>query len=185
MHAFHHHNDEELFSLIATADGLAAFRTLYERYRVRLFSYCLHVLANRDDADDAFQECWLHLHSKARDGAANVENVRSYLFRAAHNACLMHVRKNHRQMVSIDDVELPQLNGDPSRQLELQELIQLGLSTLDPSAREAFVLHEVEGFSYEEMSDLLGESVNALRNKVWRARQQIRTILTPYIGESR
>ena len=185
MSSLQHHTDEELFSLISTEGGLPAFALLYQRFSVRLFNYCLQVLSNKDDADDAFQECWVKVHDRAKAGDTRVQNVRSYLFRAAHNACLMHVRKNRRSTISIEDIELTHLQVEPFKQLELTELIQLGISTLEPSAREAFVLHEVEGFSYTDMADLTGESVHALRNKVWRARNQIRMILIPYIGDSR
>lgn len=185
MPSQHQHTDEHLFAEVSEPNGLEAFRTLYERYKVRIYSYCLHILASRDDADDAFQECWVNVHDRARSGSARVDNVRSYLFRSARNACLMHLRKIRSNVTTEPVVEMPHLGYDPSRDLELQDLIQLGLSFLEPAAREAFILHDAEGFSYEEMAQLLGESVDTLRNRVWRARQQLRTILTPYIGESR
>jgi RNA polymerase sigma-70 factor, ECF subfamily len=175
-------SDEELFRELMLPTGSAAFSTLYERYGPRMYNYCVHFLSSRDDADDAFQEAWLAIHQKGIQGTV-VHNVRSYLFKVAHNSCLMHLRHRRSNVVSIEDVEVPSLTSGHDKQVELQELLQLALSTLEPTYREAFLLHEVEGFSYDEMEQLTGDTINALRNKVWRARTQIRTILAPFVGE--
>jgi len=182
--AHHSISDEELFRELTTPSAATAFQSLYERYGQRVYNYCVHFLSSRDDADDAFQEAWLAFHQKGAQGT-EVQNVRSYLFKVAHNACLMHLRHWKSNSVNIEDVELPSMATGHDKQLELQELLQVALSTLEPTYREAFLLHEVEGFSYEEMVHLTGDTVNALRNKVWRARTQIRTILAPFVGEER
>lgn len=60
---------------------------------------------------------------------------------------------------------------------ELREAIEAALETLTPEQREAFVLKEVEGRTYEAISELLGVGVDALKMRVYRARDALRTQL--------
>ena len=66
---------------------------------------------------------------------------------------------------------------------EFLQLLTTALSTLPDKQREVFILREYQGFSYTEIAEIIDASVSSVKISVFRAKQKIRKILTPYITE--
>jgi RNA polymerase sigma-70 factor (ECF subfamily) len=62
-------------------------------------------------------------------------------------------------------------------------LIRSALELLDDSYREAFIMRFYEGLSYKEIAEITGDSVSSLKIRVMRAKDQVRSILSPYIND--
>ena len=65
----------------------------------------------------------------------------------------------------------------------VKAVLENALARLSETQRSLVMLKDYEGYSYEEMSSLTGQTVDTLRNRVWRAKEQIRRALRPYIQE--
>jgi RNA polymerase sigma-70 factor (ECF subfamily) len=175
--------DAALFTLLTSASSLQAFAELYERHNRRILHYCERLLGSVDDGADAFQETWIQFHQAGVSGSVVVDNVRGYLFTVARNACLMKLRSKRVQLIRLEDLAMePHCPTTSSPDNEVRDLLSKALEVLDHGSREAYILHDIEGFSYEEISAITNTSVHALRNKVWRARTHVRTYLAPHVG---
>lgn len=176
------YTDAALFALLMAKSNERekAFAELYSRYSQKVYLYCSKVMGNRQDANDLFQETWMKFHNAAVKAEVVVENVGGYLFRIARNLCLN--KKRSQQNIHVTFEEFYGSTHDTTyEQKEFNELLNRALDLLDVDYREAFVLHEIEGLPYDEISVITGDTVAALKNRVWRARKQIRQFLSPFL----
>jgi RNA polymerase sigma-70 factor (ECF subfamily) len=68
-------------------------------------------------------------------------------------------------------------------QQELLEIIARALELLDFEHREAFVLRQYHGMPYKDISELTGENISTIKNRVWRAKEKIKEILEPILED--
>lgn len=158
------------------------FGELYARYSRKVFLYCRKAMEQDHDARDAFQETWTQFHSAALRSDIVVQNVGGYLFRIARNVCLSKRRSLGTPVMTYDDIYADSNAGNSYEAKEINDLLRRALDVLEPEYREAYVLHELEGFPYEDISRITGETVAALRNRVWRARKHVREFLAPLLS---
>ena len=157
-----------------------AFTELYSRHSQRVYAYILRILGEQATSQDLLQETFVKFYNAAREDVV-VTNPRAFLIMIARNLCLNWKRDAHPG-VPIEGLELP-FNDETVERNELSRIVNLSLELLDFEPREALVLKYYQGYSYEEMSRLTGETVAALRNRVWRAKEAIRGTLKPYASE--
>ena len=143
--------------------------------------FAVRMLGSRDDADDALQSAFVRAYRKigeCRDPA----RFGAWLYQIVVNECrTLAFRRDRRERRLVrDDVGLEQhaVVSSEGAQFELEE-IQRVLVELPLEQREAFVLKYVEELSYEEMSELTGVGVSALKMRVNRASQRLRQLLDP------
>ncbi len=157
------------------------FNEIYRRYGQRIKVYAVRVLGSEDDGSDVFQETFVRFyHVALRE--RQIENIGGYLMRIARNNCLNH-KRNTKSTVTIDDFEIAVPHVPHYEREELLNLIALALEYLDFDYREAFVLRFYQDCSYEEIAQLTGASVTTVTNRIWRAKDKLKTILAPYLAE--
>ena len=160
----------------------AAFTELYQRYSHRIHAYCYRILSNTEDAEDAFQETFLRFHKALKAGSV-MTNVSGLIFTIARNLCINLKKKNTRWASdSIEDHTLSS-RDDAYDKKELLNLIKTSLELINPDYREAFVLREYNGFSYDEIARMLDISVPTAKIRVFRAKDKIRKVLEPYLKD--
>ena len=155
-----------------------AFAPIVARFRPEFGRYARHMLGNREDAEDALQETfvrafrWLgHCREPRRFGA--------WAFRILVNRC----RTARRKALGHDRRTAPEMmlehHGVPStaETAAWREEIDRALRQLPSDQREAFLLRHVEGYSYEEMTELTGAGLSALKMRVKRACDRLRSEL--------
>jgi len=156
------------------------YRLLVRRYQDTLFRHAERMVGDGDVAADLVQEALVTGYRKLRR-CRDPERVGGWLYRIAANRCRDHLRSPRRDRVSLDRApDLPSRRGDPEREAErgaLRERLEAALDALGPEKREAFLLKHLEGRSYEEMAELSGASVSALKMRVHRAREELRRSL--------
>lgn len=175
-------SDAELYTYLTRnkRESEMAFSELYARYSHRIYGYCMTMLGNPDEASDIFQDAFVKFFNSAKKGQ-QVTNVPGYLFRIARNLCLNH-RRDSKHTVEFDEFEF--LSWDASyEKSELINLLQTSIDLLDEDYREALILREIYGLSYAEIAGITEDTVPALRNRVWRAKDKLREILSPYLNE--
>ncbi len=177
------YSDSQLFDVLRRSSGAEseyAFGELYHRYNQRIYAYCLKVTGNSDEARDIFQETFVRFFKSAAH-ESSIENVGGFLMRIARNLCLNYNR-DKKETVAIEEFHLT-VHGHHYEQEELLTLIHTALEYLDFEYRDAFVMRQYHDMSYEEIADITGDSIPALKNRVWRAKEKIKQILSPYIAD--
>lgn len=175
--------DLELFQALAGDEPVAqaALTRLYRRYSQRIYTYCRKITADNQVAEDLLQETFVKLYDSGRQ-ARPVENVPAYLMTIARNLCLSHRARSHRQFVPVEDFHLVSRDM-PYEQKELLQLIQASLELLPDDYREAFVLREYNGLSYNEIAEVIGQSLDVVKVRIFRAKKRLREILAPYLED--
>jgi RNA polymerase sigma-70 factor (ECF subfamily) len=151
---------------------------LVARYRDRLGRYAIRMLGNHADAEDVLQDTFVRAYrSLAR---CEAERFGNWLFGILINRCRTYAaqRAKRQSIIVNDDFVVGEVaaaeTGDSG---EWQRTVAWALEQLPLEQREAFLLKHVEDLSYEEMQDVTGARVPALKMRVLRAREALRRIL--------
>ena len=167
------------------AGDTAAFGTLVTRYRAQFSRYAVRMLGTREDAEEALQDAFVRAYrSLAR--CDDPERFGSWLFRILANRCrTAGSRKGRREKTFVhDEVALLGASHDhPAEQVAWREEIHLALMRLEPEQREAFLLKHVEDLGYEEIAEITGVGVSALKMRVKRACERLRVLLQEVQGD--
>jgi RNA polymerase sigma-70 factor, ECF subfamily len=171
------------------AGDMQAFKYVYNKYRERIFSYCLYVTGNKVHADDAFQEVFIRIYERReqlREGRA----LKNWLLLVARSVCLNMARESKftPEFIYLDEISRehggytdrkePALEG--INQEFPEEIFQLAFRKIPPIYRDAFMLREIEGFTCEEVAELTGASVTNVKVRIARAKKMLREILAPH-----
>lgn len=153
------------------------FGVLVERYRERFGRYAASVLKDPDAAQDALQEAFIRAFDsleKLRDP----DGFGGWLYRIVTNQC-HNLRSRRRPQTDVAKAGLaaPDRTDAYAEHGEMAEAIEAALEELTEEQREAFLLKHVQGLSYEQMADILGAGEDALKMRVYRARDRLREIL--------
>ena len=173
--------DAELLRLFQQGEEQAYF-ALYERRQKEIFTHCLRMCnLDRDKASDAFQDTFVKIYTKSHL-FKDATNGRAWLYRIATNTCLNMVRQEKRHVteeldVSFESTDRRMQPDFHEEQNSLRGALEDAIGNLPMELREPFLLRELEEFSYEEISEQLGISVAACRQKVYRAKQMLRDSL--------
>ena len=158
-----------------------AFAELYARYSPRIFAYCRRILGDYDRAQDAFQETFVKFFNSAQQ-EREMSNVPAYLLRIARNLCL-NMQRSNKGHISLEEYHMPSSFDMSHEKIELLSLITQAMETLPLDYKEAFILREYEGLSYQEIADMTESSLSTVKIRIYRAKQKIREILAPYIAD--
>ncbi|MGA8261932.1 MAG: RNA polymerase sigma factor [Arenicellales bacterium] len=155
--------DEDLM-LAYRAGSAAAFDTLYERHKGRLYRHLLRQCGERPLAEELFQETWMKL-IKARKRYEPRARFTTWLFHIAHNLLIDHYRRGNPGLpASFDEsttVDDPPANGrtEPEREAAARQatgrLLDL-IADLPEAQREAFLMREEGGLSLEAIAEATG-----------------------------
>jgi RNA polymerase sigma-70 factor (ECF subfamily) len=172
----------------------AAFRQLVETYSQRIYNLALKMLGDPDLAEDILQETFVNAY-QAIDRFEGRSHISTWLYRIAHNAVLMRLRKEKGSpdLQSLEeDVDLDTLvvadrwDDGPERRLLQAELLQKmdeALANLSESLRVVFVLRDIDGLSTAQTAEVLDLSETAVKSRLHRARLALRKQLVPYMQD--
>lgn len=154
-----------------------AFEVLVVRYSDPLYRHALAMTGSPDVAEDILQASFIKAYQHLSEVRGRFD---AWVFRIVANACKDWLKNIRRSHVSYEEDDQPSSFATPEEELERDVLrmdLEHALNTLPLSLREAFVMKHVEGRSYEEMGDLLGTTVGALKMRVHRAREALQHML--------
>jgi len=188
--------DDELFERFLQNEE-EAYTALYRRYGARLLGYIHSLIGDDPGAEDLLQESFIRLYrerDRVRSGTVDpVRNVGGWLFRVARNLSLNHIRSlsylaplpaEQSRVLSVDIEEShASLFGEAVHEEALMQAVSNAVAALPSTLREVFVLREMNGLSYGEVSSIMGISEEAARMRLSRARGAIRTALQPILAE--
>src|SRR5882724_7176444 len=175
-------SEEQLIEAAKTGRR-APFGELCERHMKQVSCVTRRITRNREDAEDAAQECFLNafVHLKNFDGRSQFA---TWLTRIAINAAVMKLRKNRRaQEVALDE---PNASSEPVAQREFRDdapdpeescslrerrrIVNSAVSALRPRARNVVELFHIQGHSITETAQILGISTGAVKARMFHAK---------------
>jgi RNA polymerase sigma-70 factor (ECF subfamily) len=177
-------NDAELMSRVRAGDR-QAFAALVDRHKDGLVNYLTRLTGCRAKAEDAAQESFIRLY-QAADRYREEGRLASYLYRIATNQVRSEVRKERRRRLltaawyhdnGFDPKALPTQRILAS---EIQTRVCQALAKLPLHYRGPLVLHEIEGWSYQAIAQLMGCREGTVKSRIHRGRQQLKRLLEPY-----
>lgn len=151
-----------------------AFAPLVERYRDEFARYAASLCGDADLAADAMQEAFIRAF-RSLASCREPARFKAWFFRILTNQChnLRDRTVGHEPLDSVQSPSEDRADRDLTRG-ELEDAVNKALALLTPEQREAFLLKHVQGYSYGEMSQLLNTGVDALKMRVYRARDVVR-----------
>lgn len=144
-----------------------------EQYADRLFRFAFSSLRNREQAEDVVQESFARVWEKVK--TVDFAKAKSYLFTTAHHAMIDEVRQRQRT----SDIEELTTFADPKGvpYPDVNEILHKALATLPEAQRNAVLLRDYEGYSYQEIGDITGMSEAQVKINIFRARTALRNHL--------
>ena len=118
------------------------------------------------------------------EGRDSPHNITGFLVRSVRNRCLNVKAKRHPEYSLEDLTERQHPKAETDRLTERQEIVIAALDQLPEEYREVIVLHTYSGYSYEEIAEMLEDSVGAIRTRAWRARVKLGRVITALIDMS-
>lgn len=190
------HDPDVRLMLKVREDDAAAFEELVLRYQSRLVTVLEHLVHRRELAEDLAQDVFLRVY-RARKSYQPEAKFCTWLFTIANNVAKNAKRTlSRRKEVGVtpgaDGENAPRLEHMvlaasglmPARQLDKAEraaMVRQAVADLDERQRLALILSKFEGMSYEEISVAMEISVKAVKSLLFRARENVRQRLEPYI----
>ncbi len=182
--------DNALLILRAQKGEAAAMETLLAQYEKRIYNISLRVTGNEQDAFDAAQEALIKIYKSIASfrGSASFS---SFVYRLTVNTCIDFLRKRKNDISieasledglsfedknNTDDPEKAYLNND------LNGKIQQALQKLDEEHRILIVLKDIQGFSYEEIAQVLKLSMGTVKSRLFRGREKLKKSLANYLA---
>jgi RNA polymerase sigma-70 factor, ECF subfamily len=180
---------DDLLLARAGAGDAAAFLQVYERHRAAIFRFSYRLSGSVDVAEDIAHDCFLSLIRKPENFQPDRASLRTYLLSAARHLWLKQLRDTGREaalddlaqdrFVAVDKEPLDRLLDD-----ELAVKVREAVSSLPPLQKEALVLFEYEGLALTEIASMVGTDVGAVKSRLFRARERLRSTLGPYLNST-
>jgi RNA polymerase sigma-70 factor (ECF subfamily) len=153
-----------------SADGPADWiGLLYDRHADSLYRYAVMILADSAAASDVVQQVFLGIAGKP---AGHVRAEERYLRRAVRNECYSALRRRRREADTDDSPLLEAVAID--QKLEERLAIERAIRTLPPEQREVLHLKAFDGWTFQQIADQLGESINTVASRYRYAIEKLR-----------
>lgn len=163
-------SDEELLTAFVGSGDRDALEVLLRRHEARVYGLAYRMLGDRNDALDATQEVFILTFRKAKSFRKEAAFT-TWLYRLTVNACRDLGRKKARAPVPVDEVHSDSPNGGDRTQSVQDRLdVEAALRNIPEDQREALVLREIGGLSYEEIASSLGVPMGTVKSRIARGR---------------
>jgi RNA polymerase sigma-70 factor (ECF subfamily) len=156
----------------------SAVRTLYERYSPRVYAVVRRIAGDDDLAQDYAQEAWIRA-IRALPTFRGDARFSTWLHRIAVNSALQALRKadtrTRREAPMPESVPVNPKGGDTL----LGDLLERAMDQLPDGMRQVLILHDVEGYTHEEIGEFLGVTSGTSKSQLFKARAKMRDLLRP------
>lgn len=172
--------ESQLIRLAADGDA-RAIRTLYDRFAPRVYAVVRRIAGDDDLAQDYAQEAWIRA-IRALPTFRGDARFSTWLHRIAVNAALQALRKaetrQKREAPVPEQVPVAPSLADSL----LQKRLERALDGLPEGMRRVLILHDVEGYTHEEIGDVLGVTAGTSKSQLFKARAKMREMLAGLDG---
>jgi RNA polymerase sigma-70 factor (ECF subfamily) len=161
---------------------ISAFRELYDQHKEGLFNVAMRIHHNFQDAEDTLQETFVKIY-KALPGFKGESKLSTWIYKILLNTCFSSLKQKKsfaERIINLSKDELvnsTEQNENPANKLILEQEI----ASLPVGYRSVFVLHEVEGFSHEEIAEMLEITIGTSKSQLFKAKRMLQKRLKPYL----
>jgi RNA polymerase sigma-70 factor (ECF subfamily) len=167
-----------------------AFEELVAMYQKKVLNICYRFLLNRADAEDVSQEVFIEIFHSIRNFREDAK-LSTWIYRIAVSKSLDEIKRQSRKKritslgktLGLEKVAMQLAGNDrPDRTLEENESLTLllkALNKLPENQRIALTLSKIEGYSNQEIAEIMQTSVTAVDSLIYRAKQNLKTFLIP------
>ncbi len=181
--------DKELIEKSQQGDRLA-FDQLVLKYRNRVMGVATRMIGDRVEAEDLAQEVFIKVY-RALKGFQGASLFSTWLYRITANSCLNQRRRQNLEgqfSTSVNNPEQQLSDGasNPHTLLERKEIkitLEKAIQALAPEQRMVLILRDIEGLSYEEISDSLDLELGTVRSRLHRARLAVQTEIKSFLSQ--
>jgi RNA polymerase sigma-70 factor (ECF subfamily) len=189
----HPNDDFQLVEAFRKGDE-KAFEELIRRYQRQVANLIYLTLGNREEVDDLAQEVFIRVY-RSLHRFEHDASVFSWIYRITMNLCIDEIRRRKiKRTLSLEfftdhTLERERQSKESSTahdDLLLQEkkrMVSNALQRLSPLHRQIILLREYEDLTYEEIAKTLRISTQAVKSRIFRAREELRTLLKDYFKE--
>jgi RNA polymerase sigma-70 factor (ECF subfamily) len=174
--------DEVLIARFQDGD-VQAFDTLVRRYKDQLLNYVYRFVGNRNDAEDLVQETFLRVY-KNKHYYKEIAKFSTWVYTIAGNLAKTELRRRKRRKIfSVSnfvneerDYDIPDLAKNPESEVDgslKDDIIQKAIEKLPSKFKEVILLRDVQGFAYEEISQILSIPLGTVKSRVNRGRLKL------------
>jgi RNA polymerase sigma-70 factor (ECF subfamily) len=170
--------DEQIVDAVLAGDT-DAFAVLVSRYRARYARFAVRMLGNREDGEEALQDAFVRAY-RSLDKRDRNSSFGPWFHSILLNQCRTTARRraNRLRLVVHDEVALERAVADQAPPVPSEgSEIETAIGKLDPSQREVFLMKYVEDMSYDEIAEVTGVGVSALKMRVKRAADRLREMM--------
>jgi RNA polymerase sigma-70 factor (ECF subfamily) len=180
-------SDEILIEKFQNGDNYA-FDQLVRRYKDPLLNFVFRFVGDLIEAEDIVQDTFFRVY-KNKHYYKNVAKFSTWIYTIAGNLAKTELRRRkrrkifsiHRDTKDEKEWDLPDIETNPEREvntLVTEKIIQNAINSLPGKFREVVVLRDIEGFSYEEISDIIKVPLGTVKSRVNRARLRLQEDLS-------
>jgi RNA polymerase sigma-70 factor (ECF subfamily) len=164
------------------ADAHAQFEQLLQPHLSQLYRLAYRFTGQRDDAEDLVQDLLLKLYPRMAE-IESLDNPAPWLARVLYHQYIDRIRRQQRsplQLMGEEEIAYeihPDDGAQPSQEMENEirgRMLQQALNELNEDQRMAVMLHDVEGYSLQEIENILGVTQGTLKSRLSRARGKLR-----------
>lgn len=170
-------SEAQVIQRACLGDGQAV-RALYERYAPRVYAVVRRIAGDDDLAQDYAQEAWIRA-IRALPTFRGDSRFSTWLHRIAVNSALQAVRKaetrTRREAPMPDSVPVAPAVGDAL----LEQRLEWAMDRLPDGMKQVLILHDVEGYTHEEIGEVLGVTSGTSKSQLFKARARMRELLRP------
>jgi RNA polymerase sigma-70 factor (ECF subfamily) len=175
--------ERELIGRVLAGDP-SAERAMYDAHVDRVFRLAYRMAGDMDRAQDYTQETFIRAFSRLQDFRGE-SALSTWLGSIAISVTLNGLRKVRRQNereVSLDDV-VPAARVIREAEPDLKERLNRAIDSLPDGYRAVFVMHDVEGYTHEEIASSLGVHPGTSKAQLFRARARLREALADFVRD--
>ena len=167
---------------------------LFQEYKIRILNFCFRMLGNRADAEEVTGDVFLALAHSSQSYDPG-RKFSTWLYTIARNKCVSQLRKrkkfvffwsSSRENGPDHERDIPCSNDQPDESLsrkEVSEHVRQAIASLSYEQREAIVLRQYHDFSYVQISQILGCTLEKVKILIFRAKESLRIELSSFILE--
>lgn len=158
-----------------------AFNVLVDRWQAPIHRFAFRFFADVDDASEITQKTFIKVYQKL-DTLDEPGKFSSWIYRVANNLCLDELKRAGRRKSTTLEAWAEQAEGSqtPAKKLETKELgevLQKALQTLPDEQRAVIILKQYEGMKFREIADILEESENTVKSRMYYGFKSLRRVL--------
>jgi len=181
---------EDALLLAARKGDRAALGDLLERHQRQVFAFGMKMCGDSEDAQEVAQNTLLSMVRSVRDFRGEA-SLSTWLYTVARSFCIKKRRRtkgapaHHEPLDAAAHEQAAEPAPSPEQTLlgrETRDAVAAALDQLEPEAREVVILRDLEGLTAPEVAQITGLSVAAVKSRLHRARQSLRTQLLAVVG---